>query len=386
MDVQGRDTLTQQIHFLALTKYGRLGASSRMRTWQYLPLLEQAGIRVTVQTLLSDKQLQARYQEGNYSVSDLIRAYGQRLLAMQGRRRFDLVWIEKEALPWMPLWLERGMLSGIPYVLDYDDAIFHNYDTHRNLLVRHVYGKRLDGLMAGAALVIGGNSYLAQRAKDAGATWVEVLPTVIDLARYPYPFDSMERERIISSEAAGAVPRIVWIGSPSTARYLQLIHEPLQKLAARRPFTLRVIGGGTVELPGVQVEVLPWSEASEVAAISACDIGVMPLLDSPWERGKCGYKLIQYMACGLPVVAADVGVNSEIVKPGMNGCLARSTEEWLDALTMLLDDAPLRARWGLAARHSVEQSYCIKRTAPKLVQWLRSVAIGDTNAKERPPA
>jgi len=346
-----------------------------MRTLQYLPFLEQAGVQTTVQALLSDEQLQVRYQQGGYGVGDLIRTYGRRLLTMRGRQRFDLVWIEKEALPWMPLWLERGLLSGIPYMLDYDDAIFHNYDLHRNPLVRRVYGKRLDRLMAGAALVIGGNRYLAQRAKDAGAAWVEVLPTVIDLARYPYPFDATGQVRIASSEASRAVPRIVWIGSPSTVRYLQLIREPLQMLATRQPFILYVIGGGAFELPGVQVKALPWSETSEVAAISAGDVGIMPLLDSPWERGKCGYKLIQYMACGLPVVAADVGVNREIVKPGVNGCLVRSMQEWMDALAMLLDDTPLRVRWGLAARHSVEQYYCIERTAPQLVQWLRMTAI-----------
>lgn len=353
---------------LVLTKYGRLGASSRMRSLQYLSWFDEADMQITVQPLLSDRFLSDRYQQGTYGVRSLVSAYTLRLRALIARRQFDVLWIEKEALPWCPLWLELAMLRGVPYILDYDDAIFHNYDQHTYSWVRRLFGRRLDGLMAQATLVVAGNSYLAQRARDAGAPWVEVVPTVIDLVRYPKP------QTLVDPLIDVPLPRIAWIGSPSTVRYLQLIREPLQKLAALQPFVLRVIGGGAVDMPGVQVEVLPWTEATEVENISACQVGVMPLQDSFWERGKCGYKLIQYMACGLPVVASGVGVNSEIVRHGENGFVANTADEWVTALGKLLQSSFLRRQMGVAGQHRVEEEYCIQKTGPRTAQLLRTAA------------
>ncbi len=350
-----------------MTRYDRLGASSRLRSMQYLPWLQYSDVVVTSLPLLSDGLLQARYKHGVYGLS-LLNAYATRLRALMARRQFDVLWIEKEALPWWPLWLELAMLRGVPYVLDYDDAIFHNYDQHVYLWVRRLFGRRLDGLMAQATLVVAGNNYLAQRARDAGAPWVEVVPTVIDLVRYPKP------QTLAGPLVDVQLPRIVWIGSPSTVRYLQLIREPLQALAARQPFVLRVIGGGVVDLPGVQVEVLPWTEATEVENISACQVGVMPLQDSLWERGKCGYKLIQYMACGLPVMASGVGVNPEIVRHGENGFVANTADEWVTKLVELLQSPSLRRQMGTAGRQLVENEYCIQKTGPRTALLLRAAA------------
>lgn len=146
--------MSEPLRVLVLAKYGSLGASSRLRILQYLPLLREAGLEVTVQPLLSDELLQARYRDGGYGLFPLVRAYADRCRVLLRRRHFDLVWIEKEALPWWPLWFESALLRGVPYALDYDDAVFHNYDRHANLMVRRVFGRRIDGLMAGAALVV----------------------------------------------------------------------------------------------------------------------------------------------------------------------------------------------------------------------------------------
>lgn len=323
-----------------------------------------------MQALLGDAQLTHRHQHGGYGFLQLVRAYLARLRAMLHRGEFDVLWIEKEALPWLPLWLESWLLRGVPYVLDYDDAIFHSYDLHSRPWVRRIYGRRLDGLMAGAALVVGGNNYLAQRAREAGTRRVEMLPTVIDLLRYPISDTATSEVNSRGSESLC----IVWIGSPTTAHYLQLLSEPLRLLAEKISFTLRVIGGGQVSLPGVKVESVVWTEATEVASIQSGDVGVMPLLDSPWERGKCGYKLIQYMACSLPVVASAVGVNSEIVEHGTNGFLASTSDEWVVALEKLLRNADLRRRMGQDGRRRVEKYYCSQQTAPRLVALLLSVA------------
>jgi glycosyltransferase involved in cell wall biosynthesis len=348
------------VDILILTRYGRLGASSRMRALQFLPHLNDAGIVCSVQPLFPDQMLQAKYDTGGYRIRDVLNVYTRRLQHLRHGRQFDLVWIEKEALPWMPASLERILLRGVPYMLDFDDALFHNYDLHSSRLVRHLMGCRIDRLMAGARLVIAGNEYLAKRARDAGARWVEVLPTVIDLERYPIKPKQEGRKQIA---------RIVWIGSPSTVQYLSTLGAPLAALARRVPFKLRVIGS-TLDMPDVDVECVPWTEESEVASITQCDVGIMPLTDSPWERGKCGYKLIQYMACGLPVVASPVGVNTSIVLDGGNGFLAQEADAWEAKLGQLLEDETLRVKLGQAGRRDVETKYCVQRTAPKLVTML----------------
>jgi glycosyltransferase involved in cell wall biosynthesis len=139
------------------------------------------------------------------------------------------------------------------------------------------------------------------------------------------------------------------------------------------PFKLRIIGAN-VRLPGVDVEELPWTDATEVESIAACDVGLMPLLDSPWERGKCGYKLVQYMACGLPVVASPVGVNSDLVTVGVNGFLAATPEQWVSSLERLIREASLRRSMGIQGRRRVEADYCLQVTAPKLSSLLRQAA------------
>jgi len=364
-----KNGVQQNLRVLVLTRYGALGASSRLRFLQYFPYLQAAGIRVQWQQFFSDSALLARYRDRQYGIGTAFAAFGKRMQIMLSRRSFDVIWIEKEALPWCPLWLESFLLSGVPYVLDYDDAVFLNYELHCSGIVRSLYNKRISRLMARATLVVCGNSYLAKVACDAKAPWVEQLPTVIDLDRYPF----QKKSKVLVKQEE-YIPRIVWIGSPSTAKYISLLIQILQNLALRIPFVLRIIGAH-FELPGVQVECLPWNEATEVSDITACDVGVMPLYDSAWERGKCGYKLIQYMACGLPVVASNVGVNDGIVRAGLNGYIARNNDEWLNALSILLSDSVKRKRFGQAGRKCVEDFYCIQKTGPVFTQLIKEVAI-----------
>lgn len=350
------------IRLLVLTKYGGLGASSRLRFLQYLPWLEKAGIEVNVRPLLSDELLMARYGRGRYSLLLLVRAYIDRLRILRESHHYDVLWIEKEALPWFPAGLETWLLRHTPYVLDFDDAIFHNYDLHRSTLVRSLYGKRIDRLMESARMVMTGNRYLADRAVAAAARWVEVIPTVVDLTLYPAK----------QKYSVATRPRIVWIGSPSTVQYLLELIEPLGTLAKRQPFTLRVIGGGHINMAGVDIESLPWSSATEAAAIAECDVGIMPLRDTPWEQGKCAYKLIQYMACGLPTVASAIGANRSVVIDGQTGFFADNPRAWVDQMELLFSDESLRQRLGQAGRTRVEANYCLQMTAPSVAHFLNA--------------
>lgn len=330
---------------------------------QYLPWFESAGIECVVSPLFDDAMLLEKYRKGGYRIPVLLRAYWRRTRALLRADQCDWIWIEKEALPWFPGWVERMLLRGKHYVLDFDDAIFHKYDLHRSKWVRWVYGDRIDRLMAGARLVLAGNHYLANRATAAGAPDVEMVPTVIDLVRYA---------KKVSSVTAKA--RIVWIGSPSTAQYLVELAEPLAELAKRQPFTLRVIGGGAITMRGVDVESLSWSADKEAKQIAECDIGIMPLRDTPWEQGKCAYKLIQYMACGLPTVASPIGANLAVVVEGETGLLANSPAAWTEKLETLLTDAQLREQLGQAGRARVEAEYSLQQVAPRLTALLNKLA------------
>lgn len=352
------------LNMLALTRYGPLGASSRLRGMQYWPFLCESGFVIESHVFFDDKTLAARYKRGGHSLGRVLCCYAERVHAMLSKKDYDLLWIEKEALPWWPVWAELALLRGRPYVLDFDDAWFHNYDLHSSGLARYAFGRRLDLLMAHASLVICGNNYLMQRAHDAGAKWVELLPTVIDLKRYSYP------KPVIKGNPAHGLPRIVWVGSPSTQHYLQLLIKPLQALFKRKPFILRVIGG-YFEQPGLKIECMPWTEETEVNLIAECDIGIMPLADSPWERGKCGYKLIQYMACGLPVVGSPVGVNVDIIENEINGFTPQDISQWENMLAELLSNPVLRTKMGAMGRQRVESSYCLQVTAPRLADLLR---------------
>ena len=348
-----------------LSRYGRLGASSRMRGHQYLPWLEDAGIEVTHTTLFSDVYVRG-LQRNTKSPPEVFRAYAGRVQALLASRKFDLLWIEKETLPWLPAWIEKMLLpSAVPYVLDYDDAVFHHYDGHRSPSVKAVLAGKHPALMQGAALVVAGNVYLAEFAQRAGAPNVEVLPTVIDLARYP---------AIRPKRAEGGVPPCVgWIGQRSTASFLAPYASLFQRLASDGLARVAAVGIDAQAL-GLPMESTPWTEQTEVASIASFDIGIMPLLDGPFERGKCGYKLIQYMACGLPVVASPVGVNRRIVEHGVNGFLAETPEQWEQALLTLLADADLRERMGHAGRQKVAREYAIQVTGPKLAALLQDAA------------
>ncbi len=347
---------------MALTRYERLGASSRLRFYQYLPALEAAGLRVQVSALFSDDYVRG-LQQGRRRVADVAAAYARRMAAAARRGAFDLLWIEKELQPWLPAWVERLLLGGqVPYVLDYDDAVFHQYDQHPSAWVRRWLGRKHGQLMRRAALVVAGNDYIADHARAAGASAVEVLPTVIDLARYPATDGR--------PEAAG-LPTVGWIGQRATASFLQPLAPVFRQLAGDGVARFSAVGIDAAAL-GLPMGAEPWSEATEVSSIRRFDVGIMPLLDGPFERGKCGYKLIQYMACGLPVVASPVGVNRQIVEHGVNGFLAETPEQWATALRTLLANPMLRQQMGQAGRQKVEKSYCLDVTAPRLVALLQA--------------
>ncbi|MEW8626798.1 MAG: glycosyltransferase family 4 protein [Candidatus Thiodiazotropha sp.] len=356
---------------LLLSRYPRLGASSRLRSYQYLPGLAGSGIEVTVSPLFSEAYLEDFYASGKKRPGALFSAYWARLKQLLNAGDFDLLWVEKELFPWLPAYVEQLLKRlGIPLMVDYDDAIFHRYDQSGSSLVRTLLGKKIDRVMASATLVTAGNDYLAKRAEAAGAPRVMRLPTVLDVSRY--------QPKTVSEHSPFAVG---WIGSPTTAGYLDLIREPLRSVAKKHPIRLMVVGAHIEPIADLPVVCIDWSEVREAELIQQFDVGVMPLVDQLWEKGKCGYKLIQYMACALPVIASPVGVNREIVEHGVDGYLAEDAAAWESALIRLIESAPLRQEMGRIGRAKVEQHYSLTVMTARLVSAIGQSVVQQNRRK-----
>jgi glycosyltransferase involved in cell wall biosynthesis len=175
---------------------------------------------------------------------------------------------------------------------------------------------------------------------------------------------------------------IGWIGSPTTASYIRGLAGVLRRVRERHPFVLRVSGADVpLIIPGVEIENRPWSLADEVALFNTCDVGVYPLADDEWSKGKCGFKAIEFMACGVPVIAAAVGVNRTIVQDGVNGFLAASEDEWVEKLSRLLAEPELRRRFAVAGRRTIEEGYSLRVNAPTLAATLRAVVERSRDAQ-----
>ncbi len=340
---------------LFLTRYDSKGASSRYRFLQYIPYLETAGFECIVSPLFDNQYLNNLYNCKPNNFLNLLIYIKRRLSILVTTNKFDLLVLEKEIIPFAPAFLEQFLkLIKVPYIVDYDDAIFNQYDCHTNPIVRTILRKKIAVVMRNSQLVIAGNNYIAKYAQQAGAKQVEVIPTVIDINKYS----------LIKSKKNDAF-KIVWIGSPSTYQHVEAILPALAKICNIK---LLLIGAGNKEFNEPWIEVRSWSEVSEIKDIQSADVGIMPLPDTAWARGKCGFKLIQYMACGLPVIASPVGVNADIVEHGKNGFLASSLEDWIRFLTKLRNDQILRTRMGNYGRSKVEKHYCLQVTAPRIVE------------------
>ena len=349
------------MRILALTRYERLGSSSRVRFYQYYPYLKAHGVEVVNAPFFSDEYVKSLYTGQTVSQLDILRAYLRRLSALAKSSSYDLLWVEKELFPWIPAWFE-GLIHFFkkPYMVDYDDAVYHRYDMHSSSVVRALLGRKIDRVMRNAALVVVGNQYLADRATRAGSKRVEILPSVVDVSLYK-----------VKKDFTKLPLQTGWIGSPVTARYLDEVRDALEILSREMEIHLTLIGCGDIPpFPNIPTVIHPWDEGLELAIGQMFDIGIMPLVDGPFERGKCGYKLVQYMAAGLPVIASPVGINSQMVTPGRNGYLAGTTREWLDAFRKLGSDVQLRRKMGRSGRSTAEQMYNLHGTAPKLLDLL----------------
>jgi glycosyltransferase involved in cell wall biosynthesis len=270
--------------------------------------------------------------------------------------QYDAVLLQRKLLEVREIRLLRQYAKKIFF--DVDDAVMYPGE-RRNPIHRWRIWRRFAAHVPRLDLVVAGNEYLADIFRHAGARAV-VVPTVVDAGRY-----------LVKSHASTSSPALVWIGSKSTLGYLNHAASALARSAARvNGLRLIVIADqAPIDLP-LPVEHVPWSLDSEAAALCRGDIGIAPMPVDRWTLGKCGFKILQYMAAGLPVIASPVGANGRIVLPGQTGMLPQSDTEWADAVASLAGDPQLRQTMGSAGRQRVEQEYSLQRAADEWAKVL----------------
>lgn len=323
----------RQILFLAKDADG---SSTRYRAGQYRAALSAAGWLATIRVVGS----------GGESWPAILRAARQAEVVVVLRKTFGAI----------PTWLLRRAAHRL--VFDFDDAIF----LASNGTASRTRYSRFARLLRTCDQVWAGNEYLAAEAARHCAR-VTVLPTAVDETRYRLPGPP---------EHEPATVDLVWIGSRSTGKYLRTITGVLDQLAGELP-QLRLKIVADFDLPALRInrQAIAWSEASEAAELASAQIGIAPMIDNPWARGKCGLKVLQYMAAGLPVITDAVGVNTEMVEDGVTGFLVRGHQQWVEAITTLAKDAELRRRFGAAGRQRLlDRGYALTATSARMLDCL----------------
>jgi len=349
------------IRVLALVPYpsGR-APGQRYRIEQWIPLLRREGIHVTLSPFLSRRGMDLMYESGHVgtkaweTLSGYVRRIGQALWAGSA----DVIFVYREAALLGPALIEQLLALRLPLVFDFDDAIYLADTSSANAWSRRFKSPtKAETICRVARHVTVGNEFLAGFARHRSRQ-VTVVPSTIDTDFYR-----------VRARGRNPVPVIGWTGSLTTARYLIALAPTLRRLREKWDFELRIVGAN-VQLDGLTVHCLPWRAESEPDDLRRLDVGLMPLPDDEWSRGKCGMKALQYMALGIPPVVSPVGVNSNIVRDGVNGFHARTAGEWIERIGVLIEDETLRRRLGQEARRTVEESYSSHVHAPRVAQIL----------------
>jgi glycosyltransferase involved in cell wall biosynthesis len=344
--------------------YPTEGPSNRFRVEQYLPYLEKKGISYTLRPFWGSQAYKILYENGYYlkKIYYFLKGSINRFKDLINLSDYDLVFIHREAYPIGGALFEKIASRRKPIVYDFDDSIFLPASSSANNIVRWLKNPRkIAQILKISTIVIAGNNYLRQYAVQYNKN-VIVIPTPIDTERYFPSSNPRPNNKII----------IGWIGTYSTNKYLHILKKVFLKLINKyaNSIEIRLIGcrNNFLDTPGIIYH--NWSLPTEIKDLQAFDIGVMPIYDDEWTRGKCAFKIIQYMAVGASVVASPVGMNKEIINDGENGFLAISEKDWFDKLCLLVDNLSLRQKFTLNGKSTIEKDYSLQVTAPKFVDVL----------------
>lgn len=344
---------------LFLTLFPEIGASSRYRVYQFLPILDKLGYKYHVSTLMSEKQFKISNKllrltllhSTFYSLFSIIKAFFKRLFDVLFSFSYDIIFLQKDLLfPGM----ERLLKMINPrIVFDYDDAIYAENPSAKGIF-KWLSDKRkmvFDNVLKISKVVIVENEYNKKYAANYCGNIV-ILTGPIDTDRNKPRTNTTDNKRV----------NIGWIGHPRTAHNLLLIENVFHDILSKSEnIDFTFVGCGDVSfIKPFPFKNFPWSLNTEIELLQTFDIGIMPIEDNEWNRGKGGTKLLQYMATGIPCIASPVGVNNEIIIDGVTGYLPHSMEEWRTQISTLINNSELRVRMGLAGRKRAEEVYSLK--------------------------
>jgi len=369
--------MSDPLRVLFLTRYPVEGASSRYRVFQYLSHLEQLGVRCTVQSFMDERLYRLGFSPGRMLSKLFLTGLAvlRRVRAVLGHRRHDIVYMQRELLPFGPPWLERWMARrGAILLFDYDDALFIKKSSRYNPLATlfRAPGKVVE-VSRIVDCVVAGNDWLRDEALAHGARRAVTLEVAEDTDRIPMHAPHDNREPVT----------IGWLGSSSTVKYLRLIEPVLQRIAASgKAVRFEIMGGGDFRMDGVPWQHSEWSLQGELEALRRFDIGLMPLPMEDWARGKSGGKARTYMAAGVAPVCSAIGYNLELIEDGVTGFLCAGMDQWEDVLSRLIEDAGMRQRVAVAARAHVVERFSPARQAGLLAALFAELA-GPGNGRWR---
>jgi glycosyltransferase involved in cell wall biosynthesis len=365
--VMPRDSNTLRVKAFLPYPNGRV-PGQRFRIEQWAPLLRAHDIDVVFTSFLSPATMEVLYESGHHweKFRGTVGGYARTLRAALELEGFDVAYIYREAALLGRSWIERLIAARIPVVFDFDDAIYLGDVSRANSAFAWLKsGRKTHGLCQMSTAVVVGNVHLAEFARRYNAN-VTVVPSSIDTARY--------RRKDVRVNGKGRPLVIGWMGSSTTQRFLEEFEPVLRRIADRFPIEIRVVSDHPPSLEGLPVTWHRWSDGTEAVELADFDIGIMPLPDTPWTRGKCAMKALQYMGVAVPTVCSPVGVNSALIRHGENGLLAATTEDWVDAVGKLVADPHLRASIGEAGRRTVEGEYSATVCASLFARALREAA------------
>lgn len=327
----------------------------RFRLEQWEPYLKDENISVDYFAFTDESLRKILYKEGHYAAKSfgMFRSLVRRLGHILKSSDYDAVYLYRTASMIGPAWLEKLLsFRKVPIIFDFDDAIFLENTSKANKRFgwAKFSGKTADICRLSTSVVVG-NSYLAGYAEKYNDN-VYIIPTSIDTTKYK-PTQSKQNGRVI----------IGWTGSSTSQYHLEKFEPVLENIIKDLDVDLRVISDRKPDFKKLASEWQPWSAEREVEITSQFDIGIMPIPDDDWSRGKCAAKALQYMALEIPAICSDVGANRDVINQGINGFLAETPEEWKDALSKLVKDYTLRKQMGVEARKTVVENYSMKKCA-----------------------
>jgi glycosyltransferase involved in cell wall biosynthesis len=339
----------------------------RFRFEQYLDMLERNGFEITFSNFISEADDKLFYAPGNFAgkISILIKNFFIRTKEVLFASRYDIIFIYREATMIGTSVFERWMAkSTAKLIFDYDDSTWlPNVSEGNKALAFLKRPEKTKEIISVCDVVFAGNEYLKQYALQY-CNDVVVVPTTID-TNYHVP-NKIQKDKIC----------IGWTGTQTTIPHFLSIQKALEKLLKKYPNRIyfKLIAEKDIEIPALNLRTTLWSKQDEIAQLSEIDIGIMPLPDDQWTRGKCGFKGLQYMSLGIPTVMSPVGVNSDIIKPGENGFLAETEEEWIGRLSELIESSELRQRFGQEGKKTIEMNYSVNANEQKYLDQFKRIA------------